>query len=296
MNTTGLKFKTIAVATDLSETASSALRYAQAVARQEAGTLVVIHVIDPVGYAFPEGAPAFIDANQAAREELQRIEEETRRHGIPIHSVIETGMVYERILQAIKDYRVDLLVLGTKAKTEAGRAALGTVVRQLLGKAPCPILAVPPDADSSLACAGSWRNVLAAVDFSAASISALLCAHQMAHKQLTALHVARCRSEHECSRCMERLRLLAPFNEFRTVPVEHIVKSGDANELIADYARIAHADLLVLGAPGKVLSDEDFSSSTVLQVISKVTCPVLCVPAGREAARSEFIREVAFAG
>ena len=294
MSASSLKFKTIAVATDLGETASSALRYAQAVARQHGSTLIVIHVIDPLGYAFPEGAPGFLTADQAAREELDKIEDETRRHGIPVHSVMETGVVYERILQTVKDHHADLLILGTKGHTEAGRVALGMVARHLLAKAPCPILTVPPDAESTLAFSGRWRHVLAAIDFSAVSVSALLCAHQMAHKQLIALHVSRCQSENDCSRCLERLRFLAPFNESRTVPVEHIVKSGDANELIADYARRSHADLIVLGAPGNMLAENDFAASTVLQVISRVKCPVLCVPLGRSLTNPELIREVAF--
>jgi nucleotide-binding universal stress UspA family protein len=137
--------------------------------------------------------------------------------------------------------------------------------------------------------------VLAAVDFSAVSISALLHAHQMAHKQLVALHVARCFSEHECSKCLERLRFLAPFNESHTVPVEHVVKSGDANDLIAEYAWKMRADLVVLGSPANVLADEDLATSTVLHVISKVNCPVLCVPMTSDMSSLTLIREVALA-
>src|SRR5215469_18922669 len=87
MRTNGFKFETIVVATDLSGAGSVALRYAQAIARRHESTLVVVHAIDPVGYAFPDGAPEFAAADHAAREELDRIEEETRRQGIPVHSV-----------------------------------------------------------------------------------------------------------------------------------------------------------------------------------------------------------------
>src|ERR1700757_1951745 len=132
-----LQFNTIVVATDFPDTASSALRYAKAIALRHKSVLVVVHVIDPVSYAFPEGIPEYAAADQAAREELRKIEEETRRHGIPIHSVVETGIVFERILQALEDHDADLLVLGTRAKTGIGRAALGSVARRLLAKAEC---------------------------------------------------------------------------------------------------------------------------------------------------------------
>jgi nucleotide-binding universal stress UspA family protein len=295
MHTGALRFKTITVATDLGDSASSALRYSQAIARQHQSTLVLVHVIDPVGYAFPEGTPAWLDADQAAREELARIEEETRQQGIPVHSVVETGIVCERIVQAVKDNHSDLLVLGTRGKTEAGRAALGMVARQLLAKAPCPILTVSPDADVSLPWAGRWHRVLAGTDFSAVSVSALLRAHQMAHKELIALHVSRCQREDECFQCLERLRFLAPFNESHTVPVEHIVKSGDANDLIPEYAWKLHADLVVLGSPANVLTGEELGTSTVMHVISKVKCPVLCVPMSTGVSNLNLIREVAVA-
>jgi nucleotide-binding universal stress UspA family protein len=282
-----LQFKTIAVATDLSDTASSALRYAQAMARTCQSTLVLVHVIDPVAYAFPDGAPFLLAANAAAAAELKRIEEETSALGIPVHSVIESGIVYQRILQAVSDHHADLLVLGTRAKTEAGRVALGTVARQLLAKSRCPILTVSPDAVNSLPWGGCWRRVLAATDFSPASIRALHSAHQVTLRQLIVLHVSEAQKGRECSHYLEKLRFLTPFNESNTVPVEHIVVAGVPAKLIAEYARKFGTDLVVLGSPENELTEDDLRTSTVLQVISNVNCPVLCLPSVQKSATAK---------
>jgi nucleotide-binding universal stress UspA family protein len=278
MNPDTLHFKTIAVAIDLTESASPALRYAQTMARMYDSALVLVHVIDPLAYAFPNGAPSLLSANTAAAAELKKIEEETSALGIPVHSVIESGIVCERILHAMSEHHADLLLLGTRAKTEAGRVALGTVARQLLARSRCPIMTISPDALNSLPWAGCWRRVLAATDFSPASVRALHCAHQLALRQLVLLHVRQGEHGTEDSRCRERLRFLAPFNESHTVPVEHIVDSGSAGKLIAEYAERFGADLVVLGSPENELAEENFATSTVLQVISKVKCPVLCLP------------------
>ena len=278
MNQNILSFRTIAVATDLHYPASEALRYAQVMARMYQSTLVVVHVIDPLGYAFPEGAPLFLAANQAATAELKKIEEETMALGVPVHSVIESGSVCDRILQTMKDHNADLLVLGTRARTEAGRVALGTVARQLLARSRCPILTISPDAAMSLPWAGCWGRVLAATDFSPASVRALHCAHQLALRQLVLLHVPEGDRRSASAHCLEQLRYLAPFNESHTVPVEHIVDEGNAADLIDRYVRKYAVDLLVLGSPERELAEQDFQSSTVLQVISKVHCPVLCLP------------------
>jgi nucleotide-binding universal stress UspA family protein len=278
MSPNTLQFKTIAVAIDLTESASPVLRYAQAMARMYDSTLVLVHVIDPLAYAFPNGAPSPLSANSAAAAELKRIEEETRALGIPVHSVIESGIVCERILRVVREHNAELLLLGTRAKSEAGRVALGTVARQLLARSRCPIMTISPDALDSWPWAGCWRRVLAATDFSPASIRALQCAHQVALRQLILLHVPQGENGNEDSRCRERLRFLAPFNESHTVPVEHIVASGSAGKVIAEYAEKFAADLVVLGSPENELAEEDFATSTVLQVISKVKCPVLCLP------------------
>jgi nucleotide-binding universal stress UspA family protein len=291
-NVTKLKFKTIAVATDLTDSASLALRYAQAMARMYQSTLVVVHVIDPLAYAFPTGTPAFLAANAAAAAELKKIEEETSELGIPVHSVVESGMVCDRILETLRDHHADLLVLGTRAKTEAGRVALGTVARQLLAKSHCPILTVAPDAIESLPWAGCWRRVLAATDFSPASIRALHCAHQAALRQLILVHVSEDPATKNSSQFLEKLRFLAPFNESHTVPVEHIVVMGVPGPLIAEYAQKFGTDLVVLGSPENELTEQDFATSTVLQVVSRVKCPVLCLPNLKISSPAELLQEI----
>ena len=285
-------FETIVVAMDFSAKSSATLRYAQAIAQLHGAKLLLVHVIDPMAYAFPTGVPESLAADQAAREELARIEEETRKQGIGVRSVVETGDICERILQCVREYKGKLLVLGTRGRTEAGRVALGTIARQLLAKAPCPILTVTPDAESLLPWAGQWRTVLLATDFSLASLCALSSAHRIAHEQLVVLHSSGAKSKKERGVLLERLRFLAPFNESHTVPVEHFIVTGDPAEVIPQYAKESHADLVVLGSPSRVLSEKDMPSSTVLQVISNVSCPVLCIPAAEGVTEEGLIHQM----
>jgi nucleotide-binding universal stress UspA family protein len=271
-------FETIVVATDFSEQSSSTLRYAQAIAFRHGAKLVLVHVIDPIGYAFPTGVPSSLSADQAALKELNWIEEQLRADGIPVHSVVATGDICDLILQTIRDDGGDLLVLGTRGKTGLGRAALGAVARQLLAKAECPVLTVTPDVETLMPWAGKWRTVLLATDFSPCSLSALTVAHRIAHVQLTVLYSAAAQSDVERRHHLERLRFLAPMNESHTVPVEHIVTMGEAGPVIVDFVLKHQVDLVVLGGPATMLSEEDMQTSTVLQVISGVHCPVLSIP------------------
>jgi nucleotide-binding universal stress UspA family protein len=288
-------FKTIVAAIDFSEESSAALRCAQELARLQHAMLLLIHVIDPVGYAFPAGAPPQLGHDKAAREELARIEAEVRRQGIPVHSRVETGLVCERILLSLRDHKAALLVLGTKAITGAGRAALGVVTRQLLAHSPCPILTVASEADGVERHFGHWNNVLAATDFSAASLGALHYAQRVAGGHLIVLHSARCGRHEVCPNCLERLRFLAPFDEAHGLPVDHVVTGGDPVATIIDAARELEPDLIVLGAPSAEHQEHDLEHSTVARVIAAVRTPVLIVPESRERYAEELIEEVATA-
>jgi nucleotide-binding universal stress UspA family protein len=297
MTRTGHQFelKTIVIATDFTHSGSCALRYAKTLAKLHGSKLVVVHAIDPAGYAFPGGMPETATADQSAREALKQIEREISHQGIPIHSVVETGVIYERILEAASDHHADLLVLGTRAAAKVGRAALGTVARRLMAMAPCPILTVPPAAAEDFEQAGHWQNVLVATDFSEASLAGLNHAQSIVGGQLIVIHVVDDSARESREPHLERLRFLAPFNESHTVPVQHVVTAGEAGRVIAEQADRMHADLVVLGAPTDELKDEDFATSTVLQVVSNVSCPVLCVPSTRNASVADVVNELALA-
>jgi nucleotide-binding universal stress UspA family protein len=248
---------------------------------------VLVHVIDPIGYAFPTGGPSALSVDQPARAELNRVEEQLRAQGISVHSVVETGDICELILQTVRDHGGDLLVLGTRGKTAVGRAGLGAIACQLLAKTEVPILTVTPDVEVLIPwAAGKWRTVLLATDFSTCSLAALTAAHRIAHGLLTVLHSSVTESDTEHRGHLEQLRFLAPMKESHTVPVEHIVTTGEAGQVMVDFVLKHQIDLVVLGNLATMLSEEDMHTSTVLQVISGVHCPVLCIPAPRERGKS----------
>lgn len=140
------QFHTILVVEEFGGSNSPAMQYAQSIALAHHSTLVLVHSIDPVGYAFPQSVPE----DPLAREELAYFEQEMSSQHLPMHSAMETEIVYQRILQASRDYQADLIVLGTHVARPLGRLALGTVASRLLSNAPCPVLCVPAAEDSAV--------------------------------------------------------------------------------------------------------------------------------------------------
>ena len=121
---------------------------------------------------------------------------------------------------------------------------------------------------------------LRANDLSDAGIAALDVAQRIAGRGLVVLHSTQCGKEQQCSHCMTRLQLLAPFNESHTLPVEHLVASGAVTTAIASVARRVHPDLLVRGAPPVAIDSGHLDDSTVYRTIIQSHCPVLLVPPG----------------
>jgi nucleotide-binding universal stress UspA family protein len=125
------------------------------------------------------------------------------------------------------------------------------------------------------------------------SVEALRYAHQVALRELIVLHVLKPQENYE--NCREKLRFLAAFNRSNTVPVEYFVVSGDPGERIAEYAQKFGVSLVVLGSPKSELSEQDLQDSTVLEVITKTRCPVLCLPLANDSSTLGVVRHTATA-
>jgi nucleotide-binding universal stress UspA family protein len=57
---------------------------------------------------------------------------------------VEPGSVVETIINTARERGCDLIVMATHGRTGLTRAILGSVAADVLPKAPCPVLVVPP--------------------------------------------------------------------------------------------------------------------------------------------------------
>ncbi len=271
-------FSKIVYVGDLSGEASYGLRYAQKLAHEQQAELVLVHSLDPIVYALPRADLGDV----AAQAELTAMEHDPQRHGANHESFVQREQICAEILGEARRHSASLVILGTLGRTAAGSVALATVARLLLSDTPCSILTVPSPAEPTALPRYLWEKVVAATDFSAAGIAALDLAQRITRRALVVLHSTQCGKEQQCSHCMARLRLLAPFNESHTLPVEHLVASGEVTVAIASLAERMHPDLLVLGAPAIGIDSGHLDESTVYHAIAESRCPVLLVPAGAE--------------
>lgn len=171
--------KRVLVPTDFSELACRALEYASDLSRHYAAELHVLHVIVP-GWEMPvTGADPAVDVPGnsvpvipteqmlAEAAELMKVHTRPLDLSIPPVEAVRVGSEWQAIVRYVEEAGIDLVVIGTHARSVVKRILLGSTSKAVLEHAPCPVLMVPIAAaeqprnqsgDESLAISGSDRH------------------------------------------------------------------------------------------------------------------------------------------
>lgn len=135
--------KTILCAVEGSPYSLDGLRYAARLARDLSARLILLHVeSEPRGGVLfaaysPDAPPDEERWNNIAKELL----------GEPIEVHYATGDAAQEIVRFAKNAHIDLIVLGSRARTKAG-LAMASAVGGVLPHAPCPVTVVPAGSES----------------------------------------------------------------------------------------------------------------------------------------------------
>jgi nucleotide-binding universal stress UspA family protein len=135
--------------TDFSERSADAFQVACALARDQGGHLVILHVVPRPVPAAEVQEVALFEAAEGAEQELRNYREEMRqkleRLKVPylagrVQRVLGEGEVATEIVRAARDLSCDLIVMGTHGRTGDARRLLGSVAEAVTQEAPCPVL------------------------------------------------------------------------------------------------------------------------------------------------------------
>jgi nucleotide-binding universal stress UspA family protein len=140
-------FTSILCATDGSQHADRAVRYATELAREDGSELHVVHVIERLVGRRMYGENVFVDEAEIDHRLKAQTAEIVRESGVSasLHLVKgRTTHVAERLAGIADDLDVDLIVLGTRGHSALGGLVLGSVTQRLLHVTSRPVLALPP--------------------------------------------------------------------------------------------------------------------------------------------------------
>src|SRR5271155_5727267 len=170
----GITLKNILYLTDFSEPSEAALPFATTLGRGYGATVHALHVLIPAATAYmaPDLSAAAIEATEEiAQREMQRIE--SQLSGLRHETIVEIGIgVWPAVERAIKDYKIDLVVLGTHGRTGVEKFLLGSVAEEIFRLSPVPVLTIGPNVRSSVHNGARFHRVLFATDFTPESVAA----------------------------------------------------------------------------------------------------------------------------
>ena len=137
-------FKRILCPIDFDDNAASAVALAASIARQNGGTVFLLHVVPLIA---PMGdMPVYIEPIYKSQEELsrQRLGEIARAHLADVkHEVlVHIADTAPTILEAARRSAADVIVMATHGRRGISRVVLGSTTEMVLREAVCPVLTV----------------------------------------------------------------------------------------------------------------------------------------------------------
>jgi nucleotide-binding universal stress UspA family protein len=137
--------------TDFSRASTPAFKRAVEMAKDNRAELLILHVLAPPaplmmadGYVAPS---VYEDMEAAAREgaqkELEKLVKKAKQSDVRVKPLLLEGVAHERITQAARSRKADVVVIGTHGRTGFARFFLGSVASRVLASSPCPVLTVP---------------------------------------------------------------------------------------------------------------------------------------------------------
>lgn len=288
-------FKTIMLATDLSEASYGALSYATQLASLLSAKILVVHVVDPnaVPQLTPSRRSILCGLIDSAEDQLQKMATALSYDLIRYAIIVRLGPIRETLLQLIEERAVDLLVIGTSGKGCKNREGVGSVAEMLLRAMPCPVLTVGRCVRQDAFEGTHLRRVLFPTDFSELSYGALSYAESLTRYisgRLLLLHVDESVAGSAATGSLgERAKFDAMVKTMDdpAMVAEHIFYGGPPASAILAVATEKLADFIVLGAHGGN-AREGARPHVAYEVIRLAKCPVLtiCPASERGAARS----------
>lgn len=282
-------------ATDFSVFGGYAVNRAALIAKESGANLNLMHVatLAPLERLRLGVVRTHADLEQrvldVAKDELRQTGAEVlERHGISSSVQVASGSLFQELTGYADALPANLVVLGVRGTTPVRRLLLGSTAERLIGKVHCPVLVVKQLPHEK------YRSVLVAVDFSVASLPALLAARTIApDAEISLLNVFEVPFEGNLrfagvddddiqyyrssarQDALHKLEALCAEAHMPRQDVRLLVMHGSPLPNILAQERINGCDLIVMGKHGENMLEELMLGSITRHVMAESHCDVL---------------------
>jgi nucleotide-binding universal stress UspA family protein len=289
------KISRMLVPVDLGPFSEELVRYAIAWADLFGSELHVLHVaswilpppgVASVGLDVRAVAGDWVrDARKSLHSLIASLPIDTAR----VRTEVRVGRPGTEIEAYAAEHDVDLIVMASRRRGTLARTALGSVAEQVVRRALCPVITVPP-------CAkiphwlGAVETMVLPLDLGETSPAALAYARALAidlGSTLHVIHVVAPPWENQLSylppasvlKEMERVTGVRPEHADDGRRLRATVRVGDPATTINDYAERVHAGLMVMATHGRSAFAQIVLGGITRKLLAQAPCPVLTLNA-----------------
>jgi nucleotide-binding universal stress UspA family protein len=289
-STNGVTLNRLLFASDFSAASERAFEYARSIVERYRAQLYVVHVIDLDVFDLMSSESTTEVLKQAHEEAREKIAGMITARGLlsdQCHIVVTHGVVPDALIGIMRQYDIELAVLGTHGRRAFKKLLLGSIAEEVFRTAPCAVLTVGPKT-APIVSSIKLQHILYPVEFapdpSAAAKYAISLAEHYGAK-LTVMNVA------EDMPASANKREDFPMPAGRWIE-DHIPRSsglrrrlyfergfGPAAEAILEFASNNAVDVIVLGVRQQdpTIAAHLPKSDTAYEVVSRAPCPVLTI-------------------
>lgn len=272
--------KRILIPTDFSETSLLAVEHAAFMARLFKADLYLFHALDASETVYTIYNPAIIDeefkvAEKVAKKLLKDLAQRLKtKYGIPIRTVFTTGHAYAEIVEAVREYGIDVVVMGTHGAKGFNEYFMGSNSHKTVTVCPCPVITVQSHAKKL-----GFTKIVLPIDDSTHSRQKVDYAIELAKKYASKLYVLGLMNDNtEVPKFKIKMDAVEKLIKKAKLPYAvKLVKDDNTAAASLDHAKKVKADLIVVLTGHESRLTGMFLGAFAKQIVNHSRIPVMSI-------------------